>query len=352
MKKKVAFVHGRPSGHPLHAAYAKSIDADFYHEDRLLRWHDRPDASKFKRYMSWVLNAIFFPNRRSYDVILTECIRIPQFFMKYFKLLRKEQKLIAIMGDESLYFLSINRYPKAASFIMKKFLNACDILVCTGDFQADLARKIVNKPEVQILNVFNGIELPTAQAKFPIRRTKKILILANLEAQWRAWYKGIDLMLGAFQSLADSDPVVELHFIGEISTVVQKTISDSLSNNAASRLSFHGRSNNLYNDIVQYDLLLHAARGEAWGITIHMAMAIGMPSIVSNITGAKQLVGQVDERLIAKPDKMSIIQTVEWFFSLSDDKKRVLSDKSISIASKYTLDKAVENFKKTVTNNI
>ena len=66
--RRIAFIHGRPQGHPIHAEYAKSVAADFYHEDRYLRWHDQPKSLKLKRYVSWVINAILFPKRKKYDV--------------------------------------------------------------------------------------------------------------------------------------------------------------------------------------------------------------------------------------------------------------------------------------------
>ena len=37
---KVAFIHGRPAGHPIHVEYAKLLNADFFYEDRILKWLD------------------------------------------------------------------------------------------------------------------------------------------------------------------------------------------------------------------------------------------------------------------------------------------------------------------------
>ena len=51
-KYQVAFIHGRPKGHPIHALYAEQLGATFIYEDFILRWHDRPNSLKIKRYLN------------------------------------------------------------------------------------------------------------------------------------------------------------------------------------------------------------------------------------------------------------------------------------------------------------
>lgn len=343
---RVAFVHGRPKGHPLHAAYAKSVGADFYHEDRLLRWHDRPDATKIKRYLSWVINALTFPKVRQYDVILTECIRIPQLIMKRFGILSSKQKLVALMGDESLYFISINRYPKLTLILMKSFLNACDVIICTGKFQTLLATQIVTNKQVKIVYVYNGIKLPPTDYKPSFSFTEnKILFLGNIESDWRTWYKGLDIMIRAFEIVSKEREKLEFHIIGEVSEDQKVRILNNITTSTVQKsIVFNGYSKNLYNDIKEYDLLLHIARGEAWGVTVHMAMATGLPCIVSELTGTKELVEQVDKNLVTTIDLESIVNKLKWYFSLSNNEKVRISNKSIEVASLYDEKDAIKNF--------
>ena len=344
--RRIAFIHGRPQGHPIHAEYAKSVAADFYYEDRILRWQDKPEMLKIRRYTSWIINALLFPRRKEYDIFMTECIRIPQLFMKKFGLISKKQKLVAIMGDESLYFLSINKYPYFTRIIMKAFLNSCDLLICTSKFQATLAKSIVTNRAVQIKATFNG--LPNADYKQipkPKLDGNKMLFLGNIEAPWRAWYKGVDLLIKAFEGYAIKNQNAELYIVGSVTnTVKDKLLNEVRDSTVLERIIFEDSKSNLPDILHNYDLVIHPARGEAWGVTVHMALACGVPTIVSNLTGTKEIIEKISSDLLVDLSYKSISDKLEWYFNLPINDKRLLSKKSRETALSYTQPLALKAF--------
>jgi glycosyltransferase involved in cell wall biosynthesis len=114
------------------------------------------------------------------------------------------------------------------------------------------------------------------------------------------------------------------------------------------QIDFVGKSDNLTKYLSKSSLYLHCARGEAFGISVIEAMAAGVPPIVSEWTGAKEVVSQVSDMLIVPLDQDIILQRVKWYFNLPLEKKIELSDKCRKISREYTQENAVANFQNTI----
>jgi glycosyltransferase involved in cell wall biosynthesis len=106
-----------------------------------------------------------------------------------------------------------------------------------------------------------------------------------------------------------------------------------------------GHKSKIEDYLTNYSLCVHCGRGEAWGISINETMAAGIPTIVSEWTGAKDAVIKVDTKLICDITVESLYEKINWYFNLTKEMKIVLSNKSKSIASNYTEKAAINNFK-------
>lgn len=338
---RVIFIHGRPKGHPAHAAYAKSLHADFYFEDQLLPWYEYPQYGKLRRYLSWIINAIIFP-RNKYDVILTECIRIPQLLMKEMGLLRKK-KLFALMDDESLFFLDSGKFSRPTSWLMKRFLNSVDGLICVGEFQTGIARKLA--PNQHIKTVFNGIHHKSFEALKNLdynSKTNNIVFIGNVDVDWRIRYKGLDLAITAVIELKNKIPDLSFTIIGSID---ENFIQQFTHHIKEGTLKFIGKQENPAEHLLDKTLYLHPSRGEAWGISISEAMLAGIPAIVSHDTGMKELVSKSDNNLIVDSNLEEVKAKILWFLNLPEKKKIEISKKSRLAVASYTQEKAIEKFK-------
>jgi glycosyltransferase involved in cell wall biosynthesis len=344
---KVAFIHGRPRGHPTHANYAKSVGSVFFHEDKYIRWQDLK-VGKPRRYLSWIINAFFFPKRSQWDVVLTECVRIPQMIQKELGLLKKHQKLIALMSDESLYFTASKKFPKLTQFLMIKFWKSCDALICVGDFQVDLAKEILPKEHhSKIFKIFNGIpseQMQQLNLVSPALNSKTIIFIGNASVVWRTEYKGLDLMIETLVECLDETDL-SFKIVGNIPPEIQAHLLKDVPHEKKDNIQFLGQVENLESIFSEACLYLHTARGEAWGISINEALAAGVPTIVSNKTGSKELVESVEPNFVVSLEKEVIKNSILNYLSTSISEKEKFSKKAKEVSKQYTEEDAIANFK-------
>ena len=341
---KTVYIHGRPSGHPIHDKYATLLNSDFCFVDHKLRWHDFKNVSKVKRLLSWLVCAITFPKRRTYDIFFAEGTREPLLIMKWFHLMAKRQKLIALMANETLYFLSINRYKPIGSFMMRSFLKKCDAVICIGQYQAALASKFCSPQK--IYTIFNGIspqkmaELQDISAHL---ESNKIIVIAQADSDWRVYYKGIDLSIIVFEKLAVSRPQLELHILGQCNLQVMEKYLAPLPLEIRKRIYFQGKV-----EITPYlkdaCLSLQLGKGDSFPTSTIECGAAGIPTFVTTETGIKELIGKIDDYFITTLDETEIINKAEKYLNLGIQSKKQYSDSFKQFFSNYTEEASEKHF--------
>lgn len=349
-KQKIAFVVGRPSGHPLHMAYANSVHADIIHEDSILRWQDVPTAGKLRRYASWLLNAFFFKNRKKYDIFLCECLRVPPLILKSLGLMRRNQKLAALMADESLYFLDQHKYPAMTQWLIRLFLKKCDYVIGIGTLQYELALKHVPKGHENKVRLipFNGLDADTLQRLLDIPTKtgipKRLLIVGNMSAYWRAWYKGVDLSFAAFQKLCEQYDLY-LDIIGATANEVEEELLSNMNSTAKSRIKFLGEIKDIPAALKSYDICLHPARGDAFPTSTLECYAAGIPTVVSVDTGTKAFAKKVDDQLVCELNEDSVTASLKHVLDLDTHELEKVSSGLKKVVSGCTREAALQNFK-------
>ncbi len=347
--RKVAFIHGRPKGHPIHGMYADLVSSQFFYEDRLLRWQDL-DVSKVRRYVSWFVNAFFFKNKKEWNVYLTECVRIPQLIQKRLHLIKSNQKLIALMADESLYFTHAKIYPKLTQKLMKLFWGTTDAIICIGEYQAELAKEILSlKHHKKIYTIFNGVSqerLNLLNKIKPDLESSNIIFIGNISSDWRVKYKGLDIMLDAFEKSLKKMPNITFTIIGFVDDNIKQKLLTKYPETVNKKIFFKGQVNKIDKELSKYSLMLHCARGDSFPTTNLEAMSAGLPCIVSNQTGTKQFVKELGANYIVEIDVELISERIINYFNLSLSKKIELSNKAKKIVENYTEDNAKKEFLK------
>jgi glycosyltransferase involved in cell wall biosynthesis len=348
---KVAFIEGRPHAHPTHKKYADAVNADPYYIDFKFRYHDVPGVPAWKRYISWLLNA-FSLSKKDYDVYFSEEAYFMVGLMKWLKLISAKKKIVALMSTHTLYFLSKDRYSQTTKKASIALLKNYDAFICVGNFQKKLLLRLIGEnTEIPIYTIYNGVNCKRLERLGQIEpdlNTFNILFLGDIPNKDRIWYKGIDLMLQAFNEVIKRYPQATFTVIGSYDKLAIDKLMDTCSPILKSSVTFVGNTNDIEGYFSRSSLYLHCSRGEAWGISITEAMAAGVVPIISDETGAMEVVEQVDSRLITSLKVSEIVDKIIWYLQLDIVEKKILSAKcKFIVKNNYTEDKAIAHFKET-----
>ena len=337
---KVAYIHGRGGPHIMHGRLAKSIGGEFFKVDEHKRWHDIKTGKLFKIY-AWIYNAFVFKNYKKYDLFLVSGPHFSPIIMKYFKL-KKRQKVIVHLGDETMYFLYSNKYSKFMKWVLIKLLNQYDIIIKGGIFDTTLAHYIIN-PDTTYLckNIYHlSIDLLFLAQQL-------IVFLSSGPGGWRTWYKGLDLMIEAFNLAFKKDKDLSFTIIGDWNISLQRELLAKCSSEAKNAIQFVGYINNLDEYLSRGSLYLHCARGDAFPTVVIEAIAAGLIPIVSEWTGSKEIIKITSEELIVPLDKEVIANKIIWFMNLPVSEKEELSKKIRESITNFTEKNALIHYQNT-----
>lgn len=340
-KPKVAYIHARPHGHPIHEAYANSLQPDRYFIDFILRWHDKQRLA-IVRYMSWIFCALFFPNKKKYDVFYADGPVHFLAIMKFLGLIGKNQKLIFLLADETLYFIQNKLYGKIAERVLRWVIGKADGYVCVGEQQMKLL-EIVLQSTPKAVKIINGIDDQRCEglkAFKPHLSAKNIVYIANIgDSEVRRKYKGIDMLPLIIHFLQDSD--INIMVVGNVSERIKKELLSNLPQ--PSRLVFVGETPDLNSVLESCFVCIHPAVGEAWGISVSECMLAGLPVLVSNLTGAKELLYKHQDFILQNDPKIFALKIHE-ILQLSREEKKQLSDEMKNAVSILTFSHSIMLF--------
>ena len=346
---KSVFIYGRPGPHPFNRAMIEAISPDLIPIDFLLRWYDIP-SSHVRRYLSWLLCALFFSARQKYHVFITDGIQFFPLIMRRLGLLKPWQKVVALVGDETLFCLRAGRYQKLSARALTWAINEYDALFCLGQMETKLAEPFVKRDGPLLLTTQGCISRHRISTLLQNQATldaNTMLFIGNGPSEWRGWYKGLDLLLPATELAASDLAGLRLSVVGQWDQNYIQTLMARFP--GSSRITEFVELNVYLTDVLSHHLsnsafYVHLGRGEAWGLSVLEAMCAGVPTLVSEWTGAREAVAQVDSNLIVPLDAELASERIRWYFGLSLRERRLLSTRSREIASQYTEEKAQSIF--------
>lgn len=326
--KKTLFLYYDP--HYFHAALADSLGAKYFQtpqirSSRASLAETVSDAAKTAGYLGKI--------PKGYDVYLCEGTYLFPTLAKSIGALPRSAKIINITSSPLLYYMKIGRVKGPKRTLGLKMLRSVDGFICVGKMEQSLLRAFYPGARSMVTYPFIKESVrPSLKSAQPALGSKKILCIGSRDV----YCKGIDLLIKAFKIARVEIPGLKLTILGDY---------DSKMASSDKGISFPGYVKDPSKYIRESALYVHLGRGEAFGISIMESMLAGVPAIVSEATGAKELVSKVDGSMVVPLDAKIAAAAMVDYLKSSQRRKSVLSSKSRALASEYTEARVIRRFK-------
>jgi len=174
--------------------------------------------------------------------------------------------------------------------------------------------------------------------RMPDINSHKILTIGTNSA----YYKGIDIVYEAFKIVKRDFPDAELFIVGRM-----PDLSNYVDCNDEG-VHCLGYVEDLKEVIKNSALYVHMGRGDTFPLSTIEAMLGGLPAIVSEWTGTKEIVNRVDKRLITELNPKELANKIIWYFRLNNAEKTKLSIKSKEEAKQFIKSIKIKEFKEKI----
>jgi len=327
---KILFLYYDP--HYAHAEMAKALHADFYPSPKL-----RSESSNMLLGGLSILKAVFtLP--KNYDVYFCEGTYIIPALARKLGLLSKKAKIVNILASPLLYYIKIGKIKGIRRKFALWLLKEVDLFVSIGKMEDEILKEILPNAKSIIVYPRPKKEVVTALLKderMPDLNSHKILTIGTNSA----YYKGIDILYKAFKIVKNRFPDAELFIVGKIPDLSNYVDCEN------EGIYCLGYVDNLINLIKNSSLYAHMGRGDTFPLSSIESMLGGLPVIVSEWTGTKEIVNKVDNRLIIVLNPKELANKIIWYFSLNNAKKTKLSIKSKEEAKNFIKSVKVRDLK-------
>ncbi|WP_458208927.1 glycosyltransferase family 4 protein [Haladaptatus sp. NG-SE-30] len=149
-------------------------------------------------------------------------------------------------------------------------------------------------------------------------------------------HKGVNQLVESWPRVRERHPNAKLSIIGKNHPVEFEKISG---------VNLEGFVKNLTDEFSTASLYIHPARIDPFAVSVTEAMAAGIPAIVTDTTGAKKAVEQVECANVVPSSSVEISDAILNYFDQPLEKRKIMSDKSREIASNLTKDTQTKKFR-------
>lgn len=297
-------------GHPAHRGFARAIDAT----DLIVPFKQLPEP--FRDTLATDVLSAALASIPEQDVYLTENDAV-LYAAPFLRRRRPDATIVHLATSDRLLGSVFVRRGTDTSFqrfkrrvnsrvdnvLLQRILTRyCDGSITVSDFGRERIRS------------FSG-------SSFPVRVTTPYIQpepYASLErnepdlgskvavtvGEWRD-HKGVDMLVDAWSEVREHHPTAELRIIGR---GYPSEYADTLG------VTLRGYVDSVGADFEDASLYVHPAYIEAFGVSVIEALRAGLPAIVTETTGAKSVVAEVDDSLVVTPSPGALATAVTSYF--------------------------------------
>ncbi|PSG98645.1 MAG: hypothetical protein BRC29_00780 [Nanohaloarchaea archaeon SW_7_43_1] len=309
--------------HPAHRNFADSIGAEVVN----LTIDSDPGWSNAWRYVE---NGI---KQGHYDYVICNegpSLRsgAPMKFYSWLKPGESNTKVIRYLANANYYF--ITQGDGARPYFNRFVANFVDGGIANSKFTEKNGKKFIDGPIRTAIPPIRQELYDKLPKNGHNCGSRKILSVGN-----NSWYKGKDLLVEAFQIVKEDYPEAELILVGSET----KEWSDKDNVKALGRVK----------DVAPYydkaDVYVQSSRGDGFGVVVPEAMRSGIPTVVTETTGASEIVRDLDDNLIRDVDPKDIAQGIKYYFELSEKRKKQLSETARDLSEPFSPENRKSQFR-------
>jgi glycosyltransferase involved in cell wall biosynthesis len=327
--------------HPAHERYVSQYDYDEIYIEK--NWV--PFKLFYESYFSNISPNIDYNGNKDsdYDIVLIEAPLG----------LHKADSLSSIYSDSNIVYLNSNwmLWPemshdfygdytslKNMAFTFERYLNKrslinnlreyIDYIISVSDFCDNEINKLCEISSFVVEPHISPERYNRLAELSPKLDSKDVLFIGENRN-----HKGIDILIDSWTDIIDNHPEAKLRLVG-------KGHPDRLNKIKGVKTMGYVSEEELFNIIEESSLYLHPARFENFGISVLESMQAGVPSIVSNHTGVKDIVREVDSSLVTQVKKNNIVQAVDNYFKENPRTIKQYSKRSKELTDKYNQERS------------
>lgn len=313
--------------HPAHRGFAEAINADFVSCVRRASSPHHPLAFAEEFWNGTRIN--------DYELLITEGAR--PLYAGIINKLFHGTKLVYLCAEHRLYEIlegdvEIQSFYTALKSIIGTygtpaveaiFRRGIDGVIAVSDLMAGYVREVVG-PDAPIRVAHPFIEQELYDDLEPIEYSPYSNVVTTVARPAR--YKGIDLLVEAWETIRETHPDAELQIIGDGHPVTYDSVPG---------VSVRGYVEDLATAYAETGLYVQPSRIDAFPVASLEAMRAGIPTLVTTGTGTKSVVSDVDEGLLADTNPSAIADRISWFLDQDPRKRSTLSKEFSAVGNTF-----------------
>ena len=210
-----------------------------------------------------------------------------------------------------------------------------DLFICIGNMEKDILKEIYPNTKYIVVYPYIDEERYKYLLNIPVKNefNHNILFIGNGPDYF---CKGLDVLVEAFKVVKKEFKNSQLFILGNW----DKEIRDRFSYEGINFVGF----SDIYEYIQKSSLYVHIGRGEVFSISTLESLLGGIPSIVSEYTGAKEVVRELREDFVLPLDSKRVAEKIIEYFNLPEDEKIILSLKAKELGKRFKKEIVLEDF--------
>jgi len=329
METSILFVYLLP--HPSHVGFANSIDAEYWH------YHHYFNYGRFPKIFKSFINGLLLPG---YDVYFCEGgAPLAPAFIK--KLVSRKGIIIELIADETFMMIKKTPHEMKGTFIW--YVNAVHRIEAEYINGAIAVSKLAKETAEPFLSIPIRVSHPYIEDSM-YRRLGHISPDVTghniISVGYGKAAKGMDILVKAFETVKKEIPDVDLYVIGR---------GHPLEWNNIKGVHVLGYVEDLVPYFKQASLYVQSSRADTFPVATLESLWAGLPTIVSENTGTKEVVEKLGNEFVRKATVQDIAQGILYYFGLSSPMKQELSQEAKEISKKFNSREMCEMFKREFT---